>query len=284
MKKILSIIGMISLIYFNFFISNRTTMVVRELDDIMKKIEETKGMYEIPAVDATINGKTIIPGLNGKKINIEKSYNKMKQLKKFNPNYFVYENVKPNSSIRNQYEKIIISGNQQKNMVSLVFVVNNNDKIDSIIQILTENQVKGSFFIDGSWFEKNNELVLNLIEEGHTIGNLSYNLNYKDSGFVWINNILKKIGKQNQNYCYITNKEEDIEICALQKNYIIQPNIIIDEKPLIEIKEKLTAGSIISLQVNDKTKNELNLIIKYIKSKGYNLENIETHLSEKNNY
>ena len=61
-----------------------------------------------------------------------------------------------------------------------------------------------------------------------------------------------------------------------------KPNIITKKEPLIEIKKNITSGSLIAMPINKETNEQLELIIKYIKTKGYNIENIQTHLSEKN--
>lgn len=283
MKKFFSYLGMLSLICFSFIISEKTALVVKDVDEIMTEIKEKEKKYKEESTNAIISDDTIIPGLYGKTINIAKSYEKMKKIGIFNENYIIYDEIKPEISIAKQYDKYIISGNNKKNMISLIFIVRDNDNIDQIIKVLTSNDVKATFFIDGYWLEKNNELTISLIRNGHTIGNLSYNLNYEDTGFIWMNNILKKIGKQKQNYCYATNKIENLNACALQKNYTIKPNIEVKENPLTEIKQQINAGSLITLSVNEKTNNELELVINYIKSKGYKLENINKHLSEKNN-
>lgn len=283
MKKIFSYIGMFSLVFFSFFISDKTSTVVKDVDEIMIEIKEKKETYNKEPINAIINENTIIPGIYGKKINEKKSYEKMKKIGVYNENYLVFDEIKPETSSEKQYDKYIISGNRAKNTISLIFIVKGNDNIDKIIQILEKNQVKATFFIDGYWFKKNNDLITNLIDKGHTIGNLSYNLDYEDTGFIWINNILKKIGKQEINYCYKTDKKENINACVLQKNYTVDPNIKIKEDPLIEIKQQIKPGSLIELNINEKLNNELELVINYIKSKGYKIENIDTHLSEKNN-
>lgn len=283
MKKFLSLFGMLSLICLSFIISEKTAYVVKDVDEIMTEIKEKQEIYKQEPIEAKIENNTIIPGLNGKKVDVEKSYKEMKKIGTFNEKYIVYEEIKPTISSKKEYEKYIISGNSKKNTVSLIFIVNKNDKIDSIINILNEKNIKATFFIDGYWLEDNNELTLELISNNHTIGNLGYNLNYQDTGFIWVNNILKKIGKQKVNYCYANDNIEDLKACALQKNYTIRPDIIIKENPLSEIKTQIKAGSLIALPVNEKMNQELELIINYIKSKGYNIENLQNHLSEKNN-
>lgn len=284
MKKFFQTLGLISLIGFSFFYTEKTALVVRDLDDVMIKIKEISDSKKTDPIDAIINGNTIIPGLKGSEIDINKSYNNMKKLNDYNESLLIYKSIKPTVSIVKNYNKYIISGNTTKKQVSLIFIVNDNDNIDKVINILNNYNIKGNFFIDGNWFENNNELIIDLIKNNHTVGNMSYNLDYTNSGFIWMNTIIKKIGKQKISFCYneIEN-EEALNICSLQKNYTIRPNIIVDKNPMIEIKQNLTSGSFIALNINDKMINELPLIIEYINSKGYRIVNLETHISEDTN-
>ena len=48
----------------------------------------------------------------------------------------------------------------------------------------------------------------------------------------------------------------------------------------MDIKKNLTAGSILSLDINSRVRKELSTIIIYIKSKGYSIDNLEKHLLE----
>lgn len=284
MKKIFSYLGAISLILISFMISEHTASVMKENDEIMTKINEKYEQYNKEPLDATIDGNTIIPGINGKTVNIEESYKEMKKLGAYNPNYYVYDEIKPDISITKTYDKYIISGNKEKNMISLVFLVHDNDDITNIINITEKQNVKVTFFIDSEWMQKNNDLTIALINNNYTIGNLSINLDYENTEFIWMNNILKRIGKQKTNYCYAEiENEANLKACKNQKNYTIKPNIIIKKYPLQEIKQQIKSGSIIALSVNEKTNNELELIINYIKSKGFILTNLSENLSEKNN-
>lgn len=284
MKKFFSYLGAISLILISFMISEHTASVMRENDEIMTKIKETYEQYNKEASDAIIDRNTIVPGMNGKTVNIEESYKEMTKLGTYNPNYYVYDEIKPNISIKKTYDKYIISGNKEKHMISLVFLVRNNDDITNIINITEKQNIKVTFFIDSEWMQKNNDLTIALINNNYTIGNLSNNLDYESTDFIWMNNILKRIGKQKINYCYAeTENEANLKACENQKNYTIKPNIIVKKYPLQEIKKQIKSGSIIALQVNEKTNDELELIINYIKSKGFSLTNLSENLSEKNN-
>ena len=141
--------------------------------------------------------------------------------------------------------------------------------------------IKGNFFITSTFLEKNNELVLSLLNEGHTAGNLSDNEDYNSSDFVWMKTVITNAGLQDNNYCYAEDKDEEIlEICKLQSSRTIIPTKIIDEYPLTTVKSNLKSGAMFSFEVNEQLKEELPVIINYIESKGFKLDSLEELLAE----
>ena len=284
MKRILSYIGAATIISLSIITSHQTITVVKNINTLMAEIKEKEKQYMIPPINAKIEKNTIIPGMNGKKINIQETYNEMKKIGSFNEKYIKYDQITPEITIEKQYDKYIISGNKQKNNISLIFLLTNNDNIESIEQTLKKTNTKATFFIDASWLEQNNNKLKELSDEGHTIGNLSYNLDYQNMEYIWIDNKIKIETKQKNYYCYNKQEsEENLKQCIKRQNYTIRPNITIKNNPLKEIKKQLAPGSIIELPINDKVNNELELIIKYINTKGYQIKNLEENLSEKNN-
>lgn len=281
MKKTFEIIGLISLICFSFLYTEQISSVIKENDDILNEIEIVANQYKIEPINAYINNNEIIPGVKGREIDIKKSYKKMKKINSFNSNLLIYKEIEPEISVNGVYDKYIVGGNPQKKEVSLLFLVEENNTVDEITNILKQYQVNGTFYIDGNWFENNNEKVIDLIEEGYLIGNLGYNYKYNVSGISWMNTIVTKIGNQKDTYCYTEEENEELlNICKNNKSYTIKPSIIIENNPLIEIKKSLTNGSIISLEINNTTIKELPLIIEYINSKDLEIINLEKLLNE----
>jgi len=280
MKKFFESLGLITLVCFSFFYTEKTTSVVKELDDIMIKIKEVASNYITEVEEAIIEGDTIIPGISGKEVDINTSYQNMRKLGTFNEKYLEYEYIRPKQLLKDNLDKYIIGTNSNKKQVSLIFLVEERNKIDDVLNILNNHEIKGNFFVDGNWFEDNNDAVIDLIENKHIVGNLSYNRDYQDSSFVWMDTIIKKIGKQTNGYCYKTDNKKDLENCALQKDYTIAPTMEIDSYPLINVKNNLKAGNIIAFKINNSLIKELDLIIKYIKFKDLEIVNLETLLNE----
>ncbi|MBE6160167.1 MAG: hypothetical protein E7157_03880 [Lactobacillales bacterium] len=281
MKKLFQIIGFISLMGFSFFYTEKTISVVKEYDDIMINIRSIEKEYKKEPIQAIITGNKIIPGISGSKIDINRSYSKMKRYGKFEKSLIVLKKIEPNNLLEKNKHKYIVSGNKNKKMISLIFLVDKNDSIDEIINILDKKEIKGNFFVDLKWLEKNNNLIPILVRENHIVGNLSHNMDYLDSSFIWMETIIEKIGNQSIGYCYSEKENKDIiSICKKNNNYTIMPNIIIEDNPYTNVKEKLVSGGIISFKINDNLIEELPIIINFIKSKGYKVENLNIHLEE----
>ncbi|MFV0249673.1 MAG: polysaccharide deacetylase family protein [Bacilli bacterium] len=279
MKKLFQTIGIISLITISFFYTEKTVEVVKEYDDILIEIKSKGVTLNIDNLDAIIENNTIIPGLNGRKIDINKSYSKMKQFGKYNDNLIVYTTTIPKISLSSNLDKYIISGNSKKNMISLIFLVDFNDSINNIITSLKEKNVKGNFFIDGNWLENNKSILNQLNKNGHLIGNLSYNRDYLNSGFIWMDTIIKRVNKNNH-YCFNQSDNDfALKLCAINKNYTIRP-ILISTFPTINMKKKLSSGGLIAFEITKELENELPIIIDYIISKGYVITTLNEHLSE----
>lgn len=279
MKKIFQIIGFFTLLIFTFTYTSKITMVIKENDKLLKQIEDIENQYIIEPINATIKDNTIIAGISGSKINVKESYKKMKIIDEFNTNLLVYQAIKPEISVLDYTDKYIIKSN--KDAVSILFLVEKNNNIDKVLNILNKYEIKATFYIDGNWFEANNDKIIDLIEDGYTIGNLGYNYSYNVNGISWMNTIITKIGNQKYTYCYTEEENEEIlKICKNNNSYTIMPNIVVKNNPLITIKQNLEKGSIISLKINDTTINELPLIIEYINSKDLNIINLEELLDE----
>ncbi|MDD2435326.1 MAG: polysaccharide deacetylase family protein [Bacilli bacterium] len=280
MKKFFQYLGLICLVVFSFFYTEKTVSVVKELDEIMIQIKEEQNRYQVEPINAIIHNDTIIPGIYGREIDINKSYQNMRKLGHYHHNLLVYKKIKPEISLNNNYHKYIVGGNKSKKQVSLIFMVDNDDIINNVLNILNKNSLKGNFFLTSQWLKNNNRLAIQLIEQGHNVGNLSNNFDYQSGDYIWMDTIIKKIGKQKKLFCYATDNKKDLEICAQNKNYTIKPNIIVNNYPLIEVKEKLVSGSIISFKINNTLERELELIISHIKSKDLEIVNLIELLEE----
>ena len=271
MDKIFKGIGLLGLVIFSFFYTNKTAMVIMEQDQIMIEIKNQESKYNKDVIESIIKDDTIIPGINGVKVNINKSYNNMKKIGIYNSNYLIYDVIKPKYSLKNNKDKYIVGGNRKNKNVSLLFIVNDIETIDNIIKILEKENIKSDFFITNDFINENGYLVNYFKNNNYSI---NYYGDYNSSDFIVNNTIIKNNLKQKNIYCYLENKNKEyLNICALNKNYTIIPNIIIKNNMYNKVKKNIVNGSLISIYTSDIS--ELSLTIKYIKSKGYNIVKLD---------
>ena len=259
MKKLFSYVGFATLISLSIIISKKTVTVVKNVDTLMTEIKTNEKKYEKQPIDAKIKEDTIIPGVKGKKINIEKTYDAMKKIGRFNEKYIIYEEIEPNISIQNNLDKYITSGNKTKNTISLIIEIKTpteQNTLNEMIEIAQKNNTPLTIYINPQ------------IQE-----DIKINTQYKDVQII----------KNQSDYCIQTKKDYDkLKKCAAQRRHTVIPTIEIKKSLLKETKRQITSGSIIKIPINDNTKKELEITIKYIKTKGYNIETLDKHLSENN--
>lgn len=282
MKNITKLIGLFTLIIFSFFYTDKVMTVIKEQDPIMIELDNVKDDYLIEATDAVIDDDTIIPGLIGREINIDKSYNNMKTIGKFNQSSLVYDDVIPNINLENNKDKYIIKGNNEKQMVSLLFILNNNNYLTKLETILNNKNVTANYFVDYNYLVKYSTKIKNLTNrEFYSYGN---NGEYTPDNLLFSNNLINRITNNEAIYCLVKEKNSStISLCSSQDLYTIYPNIISIGEPYNDVKSNLTSGSVILLNIDNKTLNQLEIIIDYIEGKGLTIAPLSTLLSEKNN-
>ena len=282
MRKFFSVIGILTLAIVSFIYTDKTMEVAKNFDEIMTTIKEVSKEYYTDPIDGMIiDNLTFVPGISGKEVDTNNSYKKMKKFGEYNDKLLEYKEIKPKNKLEDNLDKYIISGNPNKQMISLIFIANENSNIDNILNILENKNIKANFFVDGYWLEKNNELLTKIINKDYIIGNLSYNMDYQNNAFAWMDTIIKRISKEKYGFCY--SEEENInnlQICSMNKNFTIKPSIIVKKYPLKEIKEQISNGSIISIPCNQIVEQELPTIINYINSRGLEIVNLKTLLKE----
>lgn len=280
-NKLIRIFLVLLLAVFSFYYTEKVIDFIREKDPIMKTIKKESKEFEVTPTNATIQDNTMIPGVSGTKVDYDSSYEKMKKYGTYNESLTVFSTVEPSISIDDYYDKYISQGNGIRNDVSLVFIVNQSDNIDSIIQILKDTNTHATFFIDGLWLENNNSKVSMLKELNHEIEILSYNDRYDELYFSSSLNLLNRITNIKPKYCFAKyDSKEVIELCSKLELHTIIPTIMTGNYPYNDVKKKLSKGSIISFDINSTTNIELPVIIQYIKQKGYTVNTLDILLSE----
>ena len=147
MKKIFQIVGLISLVCFSFFVTEKTATVVNNMDEIMIRIKTEKDEYKLENKNAMIEGNTIIPGISSRKVNINKSYKNMKNNGYYDENLYVYDYTLPDISLADNLDKYIIEEMIKKGHNVNIFMNNYTDPdFDWIDMVLKKiNKQKNGF-------------------------------------------------------------------------------------------------------------------------------------------
>ena len=202
-------------------------------------------------------------------------------------------------------EKYLPIYNVQTEEKKIAFTMNcawNADDIDSILETLKNNDVKITFFMVGNWVDKYPEVVKKIYEAGHEIGShsnthphvnqLSSEKNLEEIKLS-VSKIEKITGSKTNLYRAPYGEYNDTVIKVAKENgyYPIQWNIdtldykgLTGEKMWERIKNKLECGAIIlSHNGTDHTADSLDMLIKNIKNKGYQITTV-SELIYKENY
>lgn len=275
MKKILVLIifTLISMYYTNICME-----VLKEKDPIMQEIKSNMSKYEESANDATVIGNVIVPGHIGRRVNKNKSYSKMKKYGNYNETLTVMEEVKPELSVSNTFDKYIEKGNSNNKNVSFVFIYDEN--IDKVIKILNSKHIPSTIFLDGMYLEKDS---LNGLKNNWNIDYelLSYNGEYDENLFKTSLSYLESVTKKSPKYCYSEVENSDVlNLCSKLKMHTIKPYIRIDEDLLKEVKSSLSNSIIISIKSSKSNVSELSSVIDYVISKGYDIVSLDNLISE----
>lgn len=282
LKKYVSYLGVLVLACFSFYYTDRAVDIVKRNDPIMKNILANSNSYFVDPVSAIIQNDEVISGMNGRKVNIDKSYQNMKKIDEYNESMLVFDEVIPDISLTSSYDKYIVGGNLSRNQVSLVFKVSDSYYIKNINDILLEKNVLATFFMDGSIIANNMNQVLELVSNGYEIENLGYDGTYNLERFGWTNNMISSLTNENTKFCYTDYKNNDIlNLCSSYKMHTVKPTVSINSYPFTTVKKSLENGSIISFNLNEATLKELPSIISYIKQKGFDLVTLSELVSEK---
>ena len=278
MKRVYPVILSCLLIAFSFYYTNKVAGIVRGKDPIMQSIKEEKANYEKKAINANVSGDNIIPGKNGKKVNIEAGFQKMSQYGKYNDSLYVFDEVEPEVSINTYFDKYVESGREDSKDVALVFDILRFDNMDDVLSLLESNNVTATFFVDGLFMENNRSLLENVSKKGYEIELLSYNGGYDKIYFESSLHVLNDITKDRPKYCVAHyDKKEVLDICNSLSLHTVIPSVDTSNNSFGVVKNKLRGGSIIGLS---NSRVNLNTIINYIKQKGYNLVRLDTLLQE----
>lgn len=249
MKSYLKYIIVIFFALFSFYYTDKVIELSNYNDTILTSINDYASSKDTKCREGMINSDGVILGLSGINVDKNKSYSNMKGIG-FKEELVEYKKEECILNKENNLDKYIISGNKYKNNVSLVINVINGKYYDKMIS-LNENI---------------NLLVnANMIEKLENKNNLLFKGNKEEF----------KIFRKSVDSFYCVKVDNDvIDFCKKYKVNSIKPINFIEKDLLLNVKKVLENGSIIFIDENSYNLNELGSTINYIKSRGYNIVNI----------
>lgn len=277
-KNTIKLVSLFLLLLLSFIYTDKVFNEARSNDPLMKEVISYKRAHDVKPVEPKIKDDEMILGMSGLIINEEKSYKNMKEDDSFNKQKLVYDKTKPNTSITKTYDYYITNG-ISKNMVSIIFKVNNSTNVSELLSILAKTNVTVNFFIDGSYLEKNVETAFSMVNLNSEIYNLGYDNKYSKSMISVTNNLIESITLKDSLFCLNSAKNDDYKnICASKKMLTISPTLV--NPSITDLKKDLSKGVMIVYDLDEFDTSKFNFIINVIESRGYKIKGLSKLINE----
>ncbi|OZQ66507.1 hypothetical protein CA600_11415 [Paenibacillus sp. VTT E-133280] len=267
-------------------------------NDLLLRIETAAAKLNAPPVDAVVDRVwKAIPGYNGLEIDVESTYRNALLAPK-EPIKLVYRQIEPKVSLNELGAEPIYRGNPAKPMVSLMInVAWGNQYIVPMLDILDEENVKVTFFLDGSWLSKNPELAAEMLKRGHEMENHAYthpNMSTLSRARATVE--IEKTQKLLKESLGVTNKwfappsgdfdQETVEIASsLGLKTVLWTVDTVDwrnpspESIVAKITSKAESGTLVLMHPTASSSKALKAMIRGIKEKGLQLGTVSQTLS-----
>lgn len=248
-KKFFKYIGLLGICLLSFYYTEQVALYVKNKNPIMQSIKNVSDSLSTESINCSIIEDTyIIPGYNGKYVNLDKSFYNM-VTSDYNEDLLVFNQIKPNISLEDNKDKIIIRGNHNKQAVSLLF-----ENINSLSKHLSNNYIV-NILIEEETYTNKYELINNSKQES----------------------LYKRIdNKLDNNLCY-TNNDTIPKLC--KGKYVFTHSLEINHSNLSKQINTISSGDIILIK-DSLTVKELELIINQINYKDLSIIPISKLISE----
>ncbi len=300
MKKllILSVFALYSLLFTTNNLLNQNIGTVSN-NDLYNEIVKFAEQNDIEAQESSCDLVwKVIPGLNGRSVDVDASYEEMKEENVFNEDRIIYVE----NTITTSYEDVecspIYRGNTRKQEVS--FIINvawGEEYIDSMLETLDKYDIKANFFIEGNFAKNNIDTVSDIYSRGHLIGN--HSLSHSDfseiskeemhNEILETNNILSSIALEEIKFfgppSGSFNNETLQVVNDLNMNTVLWNVDTIDwQNPskdtiIKRVVSKVDSGSIVLMHPTKNTAAALEEIILQVTKKGLKIERLDELLS-----
>lgn len=272
MNNKIKVLSILLLAGFSFFYTDKVTSIIKENDPIMKQIKDIEKDMIVSKTDRIITNDEYITGINGCVVDEKESYNNMKNSGEFKQELLVMKE----DNLKEKEKLYIIGGNKKKRNVSVV-LLNIDKKVDKYIKT---NKIKVNYFLDGKYIKDNIDEIIK-ISKYSNIYNFGRDREYSDKYIVYDNTVILNNFTNRSDYCLTSNKSDaTLDLCSTYNMDTIKKDFISDNI-VTYTKENLENGQIFVFDKYDY--KELEIVFKYILSKGYNIVMLNELLSERVN-
>lgn len=245
---------LIFIVMLSFMYTDKVVDYSKINNTILTSIEEYSKENNKYCIEGKINELGIILSFDGKIVDKNKSYSNMKG-NLFNAKQIEYKEDECILNKENNLDKYIISGNEIENNISIVIDVTNKKYYQNMIEIFNKNQVQYNILVNDNYD-----------------GIYTKNILYKGTN-------IKDFSKKYENIYCVQYKEDILEECKNKKINSIKIINYINDNLYQNIKKLLNKGNIYFIKESNKNLIDLDITIKYIKSRGYNIVSIDELLS-----
>lgn len=267
------------------------------LDTITEEAEKRK----IAPINAKLDPVwKAIPGYNGLEVDIAETLKLAEHRLTPGKINYVMKEVPPSIQLDDLGPNPIFKGNPKKPMVSfMINVAWGNEYLPSILETLRKENVHATFFLDGSWLNKNVDMAKRIQAEGHELSNHAYS--HKDMRNVSRSKAIEEISKTEEllkKQLGVNNtlfappsgyfKQETVQVAAEFKlKTVLWTFDTIDWRNpgAARILQRLSAnvepGSLILMHPTPSSRDALPGMIRMIKNKGLTMGTVTEMLSSK---
>ncbi|MFF2482599.1 polysaccharide deacetylase family protein [Paenibacillus sp. NPDC058071] len=270
-----------------------------ELAGLRERIAAEAEQHRVAPIDARIDRIwKAIPGYNGIEVDAQATFDRTVATGALSPIQFVYKEVPPKISLQSLGTYPVYRGNPEKKMAAIMInVAWGEEYLPSMLESLAKENVKATFFLDGSWLNKNGETAKRIQAEGHEMSNHAYshpNMSElgKQAAYEQISKteaLLKStLGASNRWFAPPSGdfNQTTLQVAAEQGLMTVLWTVdTIDwQKPppetiLRRVANKLTPGALILMHPTASSRDALPGIIRYVKEQGYALGTVSDTLS-----
>ena len=255
MRSLKSVLFII-LIVLSFYFTDRIIIYMENRHPIMQQIDARIPNLRVASVDAVINENTIIPGIDGKNVNRRQSYMRMGEFGAFNETFIVFDAVRPEISLQDNKNKVIVRGNSIRRQVSIII-----EPSDELKSFFTSKEIPFTVIARVDTELENDLEYIPGERHQDRIRDLHHILNRR---------------RVNSNICLVG--FSNIEFCKERQYYLVAPSVDSNSN-ITQLVTSIRSGEIILIRENITMAN-LNLILSEIRRQDLSIVSLVTLISE----